>query len=102
MATKSETVTIRLDPRLRYLAALAARKQRHTMSRFIAWALKEALGEVVLGQGTEATTLAQEAEALWDTDAVGRLVKLGDKYPALLSYEEQVVWKRIKEARCAK
>ena len=35
---RTETVTIRLDPKLRYLTELAARKQRRTVSSFIEWA----------------------------------------------------------------
>ena len=40
---RSEVVTVRLDPRLRYLANLVARKQRRTLSSFIEWAIEESL-----------------------------------------------------------
>ena len=33
--SRSETVTVRLDPKLRYLAELGARSQRRTVSSFI-------------------------------------------------------------------
>jgi len=45
---RSETVTIRLDPKLRYLTELAARQQRRTLSSFIEWAIDSALKDVVL------------------------------------------------------
>ena len=94
---RSETVTIRLDPKLRYLTELAARKHRRTVSSFIEWAIERALDDIVLRQGTEETTLGREAEVLWDTDEADRLAKLGQKYPELLTHYEQVLWKLIRE-----
>jgi hypothetical protein len=38
--SRSETVTVRLDPKLRYLAELAARLHRRTLSSYIEWAIK--------------------------------------------------------------
>ena len=52
---RSETVTVRLAPKLRYLAELAARKQRRTLSSFIEWAIEETLEtESVLTRATPA------------------------------------------------
>lgn len=99
---RSETVTIRLDPKLRYLTELAARKQRRTVSSFIEWAIERAIDSVVLrehdnyGRGTE-ESLGDRAEELWDTDEPDRLAKLGLLYPELLTHDEQVLWKLIKE-----
>jgi uncharacterized protein (DUF1501 family) len=45
---ESDTVTIRLDPRLNYLAELAGRAQRRSKSSFIQWAVQEALKGVDL------------------------------------------------------
>lgn len=39
--TRSETVTMRLTPKLRYLAELAARKHRRTLSSYIEWVLAQ-------------------------------------------------------------
>lgn len=100
---RSETVTIRLDPKLRYLTELAARQQRRTASSFIEWAIERALNSVILREeydrheGTITTSLAQEAEALWDTDEPDRIAKLGLHYPALLTHDEQVIWKLVRE-----
>ena len=47
-STRSVTVTFRLDPRTRYLAEIAARKQRRSLSSFIEWAIHETLGKVTL------------------------------------------------------
>src|SRR5438309_11403225 len=93
---RSETVTVRLDPKLRYLTELAARKQRRTASSFIEWAIEQALSQVELDDKTH-DTVTSEAGLLWDTDEAERLVKLGLCYPALLTYDEQLLWKLIRE-----
>lgn len=98
--SRSETVTVRLDPKLRYMAELASRKQRRTLSSFIEWAIEEILEtlpmEVPLGD-RGAVALADEASYLWDVDDADRLAKLALRYPDLLTHEEQVLWKLIRE-----
>jgi hypothetical protein len=94
--TRTETVTVRLDPKLRYLAELAARKQRRTLSSYIEWAIEDSLGRTFLGQDGQ-RTLADEASTLWDVDDADRFVKLAFRFPDLLTHEEQVRWKLIRE-----
>jgi hypothetical protein len=90
--SRSEIVTVRLDPKLRYLAELAARKQRRTLSSFIEWAIEQSLAEVKL---TETSTIADEAPALWDVDECDRFIKLALHDEGLLNYREQVLWKHL-------
>jgi len=90
--SRSEIVTVRLDPKLRYLAELAARKQRRTLSSFIEWAIEQSLAEVKL---TERSTIADEAPALWDVDECDRFIKLALHDEGLLNYREQVLWKHL-------
>jgi uncharacterized protein (DUF1778 family) len=102
---RTETVTIRLDPKLRYLTELAARKQRRTVSSFIEWAIERALGDIILREhvrGSDAldVTLSEEAEKLWDIDEADRIAKLGLYYPELLTHDEQVLWKLVQESAC--
>lgn len=98
---KSQIVTLRLDPRLRYLTDLAARTQRRTTSGFIEWAIERALLEVVLrpseGTGEPPITLVDDSTLLWDVDEPDRFVKLAIYYPNLLTHDEQVLWKLISE-----
>lgn len=94
--SRSETVTVRLDPKLRYLAELAARRQRRTLSSYIEWAMEDSLKHFSLdlnGNGT----LADEAEALWDVDEADRFARLALRHPDLLTHEEQVLWKLVRE-----
>jgi len=96
--SRSETVTVRLDPRLRYLAELAARVHRRTLSSYIEEAVEEYTKAVELPGSTGAPkTLEGVSTELWDVDAADRLVKLGQHFPALLTYEEQRVWKVLRE-----
>ncbi len=92
--SRSEVVTVRLDPKLRYLAELAARKQRRTLSSFIEWAIEQSLADVRL---TETSTVADEGPKLWDVDECDRFIKLALHDESLLNYREQLLWKRIKE-----
>jgi hypothetical protein len=99
--TRTETVTVRLDPKLRYLAELAALKQRRTVSSFIEWAIEDSLGRVYLQEGgygnDPGTSVADAAAKLWDVDDADRFAKLALSYPDLLSHEEQKRWKLIRE-----
>ena len=94
--SRSEVVTVRLDPKLRYLAELAARKQRRTLSSFIEWAIEQSLAEVKL---TQTATVADKARALWDVDECDRFIKLALHDESLLNYREQVLWKCLQEQK---
>ena len=99
--SRSETVTVRLDPKLRYLAELAALKQRRTLSSFIEWAIEDSLSRVYLQEGgynnDPGTSVADAANSLWDVDDADRFAKLALSYPDLLTHEEQKRWKLIRE-----
>lgn len=100
--SRSETVTVRLDPKLRYLAELAARKQRRTLSSFIEWAIEDSLKRVHLYEGSgdnddQSRSVADEKSNLWDVDEPDRFAKLALSYEYLLTHEEQVLWKVIRE-----
>jgi hypothetical protein len=96
---RSETVTVRLDPKLRYLAELAARKQRRTLSSFIEWAIEESLKSIHFqGTGDDfGPSAASVAAELWDVDEPDRFAKLALNYPDMLTHEEQVLWKLVRE-----
>lgn len=97
--SRTETVTVRLDPKLRYLAEIAARKQRRTLSSYVEWAVEKSLDVVKLyeaGDFKESdVSVAEQAEALWDVDEAERFVKLSIRYPELLTHEEQERWKML-------
>jgi hypothetical protein len=98
---KSEVVTVRLDPRLKYLAELAARRQRRPLSSYIEWAIEESLARVYPSADPnrehEPETFKDIASALWDVDEPDRFARLAIRYPDLLDHEEQRLWKLIRE-----
>jgi hypothetical protein len=98
---RSETVTVRLDPKLRYLAELAALKQRRTVSSFIEWAIEDTLSRECIQESANLNdrdiTFSDVASELWDVDDADRFVKLALNYPDLLTHEEQKRWKLIRE-----
>ena len=91
---RTQTVTIRLDPKLRYLTDLAARSQRRTTSGFIEWAIETALKEVgVYSKLTsDSVPLSDIKDSLWDVDEAYRFLKLAIEFPNLLNHHEQVLW----------
>src|SRR5262245_41499414 len=89
---RSEVITVRLDPKLRYFVELAARKQRRTVSSFVEWALDKQTGQVKLD---DLLTINEEVNHLWDVDEADRFAKLAFNYPHLLTHDEQRLWKLI-------
>ena len=88
---RTETVAVRLDPRLRYMLELAARQHRRTVSSFLEWMVDQQLLAVELAPGV---TVASVAEDLWDLDRDERLRKLATRFPHLLTYSEEREWKQ--------
>lgn len=102
--SRTEVFAMRLDPKLKYLAEVAARKQRRSLANFVEWSLEQALGTVNLVEtddynGQHNRTVLNEASKLWDLEPSDRFIKLAENYPELLSYEEQLIWKAIFEVR---
>lgn len=98
--SRSETVTVRLDPKLNYLCELAARAQRRTKSSFIEWAIENALSSVgIPGERKNAAgdlwTIQERNVDLWDVDEPDRFIALVALAPSLLTHDEQMIWKVI-------
>jgi hypothetical protein len=99
--SRSETVTVRLDPKLRYLADLAAREQQRTLSSFIEWSVRRALSQSDIleepnyGANPEAKREAAPlwGEGFWDVDESDRFFLLAVGRPDLLTIDEQRFWK---------
>lgn len=94
---KTKVIGVRLEPRLRYLAELAARKQRRSLNGFIEWAIEQSLDLVRLSPDLQGPTLGDQASVLWDVDEPDRFAKLALCYPEMLTHDEQVLWKLVRE-----
>ncbi len=99
--TSSDFVTVRLDPKLRYLSELAARKQQCTLSGFIEWAIEDSLSRFMLHRECDphdSRTVLEYASLLWDVDETGRFARLAILYPELLSNREQEIWTLLNDS----
>lgn len=99
---RTETVSIRLDPRLNYLCDLAARSQRRTKSSYIEAMLDERIQTQVINKwrdphSGEVETFGERADALWHVKESQRLVSLGIIAPELMTIDEQEIWSLIEE-----
>jgi len=94
---RTEVFAMRLDPKLKYLAEIAARKQRRSLANFIEWTIEQALGRVVLEEGPDDRSILDVAGKLWDLEPSDRFIKLAENFPDLLTYEEQLIWKAVHE-----
>ncbi len=92
---RTEVFALRLDPKLKYLAELAARKQHRSLANFVEWALDAALRTTVIDDKT-GKKVWEKAEELWDISPQGRFFRLLETHPELLSYDEQQVLFTIK------
>jgi predicted TIM-barrel fold metal-dependent hydrolase len=95
---RSEIVTVRLDPRLRYLAEVAAKVQRRTLSSYIESAVETSLSDVVIDP-EKGISVAAASSTLWFIGEPARLARLNQLYPHLLNIKEQRLVRAAKEMR---
>lgn len=81
---KTDNLTVRFEPRLRYLASLGARSQHRSLSAFVEWAVQEQLKTLEI-HGKSLLDLS-----LWDVDEAARLKLLAINAPNLLTFDEEV------------
>jgi hypothetical protein len=101
--SRSETVSIRLDPRRRYLAEVAARANQVTLSAFIdlcvAHVLANAMGipAVHINDPERMSDLLvpKWADKFWHPDELHRFVMLASERFDLLQDAEPIMWMHI-------
>jgi hypothetical protein len=106
-AKRTEMVSVRLAPKVRYAADIAARSQRRTVSSLIEVAVAAYLAtlEVTEQAGEEnerPMKLMKLMTSLWDPDESDRFVTLAENHRSLLNIEEEHRWKAIREKFNAK
>jgi hypothetical protein len=97
---RSETVSIRLDPRLNYLCELAARSQRRTKSSFIEATIDEKIHSMPITNWRDhpaPMTIGERADFLWHVRESQRVASLGLAAPHLMTFEEQQIWACVGE-----
>ena len=91
-------ISLRLTPRTHYGLDLLARKRHTTLTAVIEWAVSRAISDAVDGlveqRGGRTVDILSE---VWDPEEADRFVRLAQAYPALLRFEEDRLWKAIRE-----
>ncbi len=95
---RTEVFAMRLDPKLKYLAEIAARHQRRSLANFMEWAIELGLKNTAIRENdSSSTTVWDKSHFLWDVDEADRLANLAFEWPNLMTYDEQILWKIIRE-----
>lgn|GEM_PF-1887659 len=97
---RTDTVSIRLDPRLNYLCELAARSQRRSKSSFIEAAIADKIDQMPIQNWRDedsSRSLGDRADYLWHVRESERLISLGLAASHLMTFEEQEIWAIIAE-----
>lgn len=97
-ATSTVSVSLRIDPRTKYLVDLLARDQKRTITGVIEWAIERSADQYGFGNGGfgHEPSFLDMLNQLWSTDEALRVVRLALARPDLLDYDELRVWETIK------
>ncbi len=90
--SKSETITVRLDPKLRFAIELASRGDRRTASNIIEVALMQYLSPLSVSpwlKPDKSVKLSELVTKVWDIDDADRLLKLKRDAPDFLTPAEE-------------
>ena len=94
---RSETITVRLDPTLRYAVELASARNGQTVSSLVQWAVSKAMADIKVGKIEDKESILEVASRLRPHDLQCRLVMLGLDYPELLTFKERVMFGVIEQ-----
>lgn len=95
--SKSEIVSVRLTPKLRFALELHSRLRHRSMGQTIELALERLLddtseGSFVVGQDGQLRNVFKD---VWSVFPFVRLIRLAIQYPDLLTEEEEVIWEVV-------
>lgn len=86
--TRSETLGLRLDPRMKFALELLARSQRRSISGTVEWCVERIMrSESIEVLGFE-VTFEELTWRVWDVDPIRQLVNLCALAPKLATFEE--------------
>ena len=96
---KTESLTVRLDPKVKFGLELMSRLQNRTVTGVVEWALTAAMTRATINpRDEESATVTAILDEVWSTDEPLRLVRLAFRAPNLLTYEELRIWETIQES----
>ena len=99
MAIRTESMTIRIDPRTKYLAQLAALQHRLTLSSLVDSALIETVKATMITEDGKRSSLLDAADDLWADHEADRTVMLAERFPFFLSAQQEWIWDKVQGAQ---
>ncbi len=91
---RNQVITVRLDPKLKFGAELAARRQRRTLSSYIEWAIEQSLQNIKIDGIATAFSAMND---VWHVEEADKFINFAFKFPELLNYDEERLWQLIIE-----
>ena len=104
----SVTLSLRLDPRSKYLIDLLGREQKRGLTAVIERSVERAAADTFLmSEGGEGISFLAMVDQIWSTDEPTRLCNLARLRADLLTVDEMRIWETVKispgfwqEGRC--
>lgn len=103
------SVSLRVDPAIKYAIDIAARIQKRTVTGVVEWSVEKALSDVkmpvdfmVLDESYKPqmpkpqNVMDAVRERLWSPDEATRVVRLAFECPSLLTFEEGLIWESLR------
>ena len=91
---KTQAVSVRVDPVVKYALDLMSRAQRRSVSSVIEWAIVEASKKTSPGElfDMEIDSVKGLADKTYSPNELERIVRLGMLAPDLLDFDERRIW----------
>lgn len=101
-ARKTETLTLRLDPKIKTMIELISRIRRQSITGVVEAAIEEIAFDLDAPYFDDGEmhnhTLAVVFSDVWSTDESEWFINMCYRFPTLLTYEEQRIWETIKSS----
>ncbi|VVN47573.1 hypothetical protein [Pseudomonas fluorescens] len=99
-ARKTETLTLRLDPKVRLTIELISRVRRQSITGVVEAAIEDIAFDLdvpfVEDGAVKSAALGAVFSEIWSTDESELFINMCFRLPSLLTYEEQRLWETIK------
>ncbi|MGY0504291.1 hypothetical protein [Luteimonas sp. e5] len=92
--SKTDALSIRIDPRMRYGLELLARLQRRSVTGVVEWIIECALRSetIMVHPDGDPVPIEMAIAQTWSPFPMERVANLGRYFPALLTYDESLYW----------
>lgn len=90
---RKEPLSLRIEPKIKYLIEIASRVQRRNISNYVEYVIEESLKNVEIEKDKSIYEVSRD---IWSENEGERLMLLEDKYPDLLTFEEIALLSTVK------